>query len=102
MTVYTVIWSTAGQDDHGNSKAFCGVHKMYTTLENAKKGLEECKEDFINELIYNLDFDEEEKEFAKENTHVYGSVEEQYFEIDYILGDIPCEAYIKIVADELI
>lgn len=102
MTIYTVIWSTAGQDDDCNSKAFCGVHKMYRTLADAKKGLEECKDDFLNELIYNLDFDKEEQEFAKENTHVYGSVEEQYFEIDYILGDVTCEAFIKIVTDEII
>ena len=58
--VYVVCWSSAGQDDDGNSKAFAGVHGVYTFEDDAKKGLEECKNDIYREITENPDYDEED------------------------------------------
>ena len=94
--VYIVCWGSAGQDDDGNSKAYCGVHGVYAFMDDAKKGLEECKNECYNEIVDNPDFDEEDREEVKASTQVYGSVDDDYFEIDYELGGIPTEIYIKI------
>ena len=94
--VYIVCWGSAGQDDDGNSKAYCGVHGVYAFMDDAKKGLEECKNECCNEIVDNPDFDEEDREEVKASTQVYGSVDDDYFEIDYELGGIPTEIYIKI------
>ena len=94
--VYIVCWGSAGQDDDGNSKAYCGVHSVYAFMDDAKKGLEECKNECYNEIVDNPDFDEEDREEIKASTQVYGSVDDDYFEIDYELGGIPTEIYIKI------
>lgn len=94
--VYIVCWGSAGQDDDGNSKAYCGVHGVYAFMDDAKKGLEECKNECYNEIVDNPDFDEEDREEVKASTQVYGSVDDDYFEIDYELGGMPTEIYIKI------
>ena len=39
--LYIVCWGSAGQDDDGNSTAFCGVHGVYTDESAARKGLVE-------------------------------------------------------------
>lgn len=94
--VYVVCWGSGGQDDRGNSTAFCGIHGIYETLISAKEGLEEYKNEVLEEII-DPDFDEEERASTEADISVYGSVEEQHFEIDYTLGDAPCEVYIQIV-----
>lgn len=99
--VYIVCWSSAGQDDDGNSKAFAGVHGVYSFLDDAKKGLEECKNDCYREITENPDYDEEDLAEVLKSTHVYGSVNDDYFEIDYTVGDVPCEIYICLVIKEV-
>lgn len=94
--VYVVCWSSAGQDDDGNSKAFAGVHGVYVFEDDAKRGLEACKDEFYSEIVDNPDYDEEDREEVKANTQVYGSVNDDYFEIDYELGGVPSEVCIKI------
>ena len=100
--VYVVCWSSAGQDDAGNSKAFAGVHGVYVFEDDAKKGLEECKNDIYREITENPDYDEEDMAEVMASTQVYGSVNDDYFEIDYTLGDVPCEIYITLQIKELI
>lgn len=100
--VYIVCWGSASQDDRGNAKAYSSVHGVYASLDDAKKGLEECKNECYDEIVNNPDYDEEAREYEKVNTSVYGSVEEDYFEIDYFLGDTPCELYINLVIKEII
>lgn len=100
--VYIVCWGSSGQDDNGNALAYSNVHNVYTFLDDAKKGLEECKNEYYEEIVNNPDFDDEEKEYAKTNTFVYGSVEDNYFEIDYFIGDTPCELYINLVEKEIV
>ena len=100
--VYIVCWGSAGSDDCGNAKAYANVHGVYAFLDDAKKGLVECKDECYNEIVNNPDLDEEAREYEKVNTSVYGSVADDYFEIDYYLGDTPCELYINLVEKEII
>lgn len=92
--LYIVHWGSAGADDTGNAKAFCGIHGIYTTKAAALKGLVECKEDHYNELVQ--DDDEETLEYVKSRTRVYGSEAEEYFEIDWDFADTTNEIYITI------
>lgn len=94
--LYIVCWSSAGQDDDGNAKAFCGVHGVYTSKSTALKGLVECKNQTYDEIVNNPDYDDYDIEQAKLTTRVYGSEAEEYFEIDYSMGDASCEIYITI------
>ena len=94
--VYIVCWGSTGQDDDGNSSAYCGVHGVYAFLDDAKHGLEACKNEIYSEIVDNPDYDEEDREEVKASTQVYGSVNDDYFEIDYDLGGVPSEIYIKI------
>jgi hypothetical protein len=94
--LYIVHWGSAGSDDDGNAKAFCGVHGVYTSKSKALEGLVECKEQFYEEIVHNPDYDEEDRELAQVNCSIYGSEKEEYFELDYFIGDTPCELYITI------
>lgn len=102
MKVYAVCWGSAGQDDDGASKAFTGVSGVYASKSDAKAGLIECKDAFYNEIVNNPDYNDEERELANVNASVYGSIKEEYFEIDYFIGDTPCEVYITIEEKEII
>ncbi len=100
--VYVVCWGSAGQDDRGNSQAYCGVHGVYTSMDDAKRGLVACKDECYNEIVDSPDYGDGEREEVEARTHVYGSVEDDYFEIDYDLGDGTCEIYIHIVVKSII
>ena len=92
--LYIVWWGSAGQDDDGNSKAFCGVHRVYTDKSSALKGLVECRDTHYDEIIQ--DEDPETLEYNKSRTRIYGSEAEEYFEIDYDFADVVNELYIKL------
>jgi hypothetical protein len=94
--LYIVHWADASSDDDGNAKAFAGIHGVYSTLAGAQLALEVCKNENYREIVNNPDYDEEDVKYAETNTSVYGSVKEGYFEIDYFVGDTPCELYITI------
>ena len=94
--IYVVCWGTAAQDDSGNSKAFSGVHGAYKSKESAIRGLVDCKEEFIDEIVNNLDFSEADREEVAQSLQIYGSESEEYFEIDYFNGDTPEEIYITL------
>ena len=94
--VYVVCWGSAGADDDGNAKAFAGVHGVFAFKDDAKRALEACKDEIYNEIVDNPDLEEYEIELVKQSTRVYGSVNDDYFEIDYELGGVPAEIYIKI------
>ena len=92
--LYIVCWGSAGQDDDGNSTAFCGVHGVYTDESAARKGLVECKDACYSDVTQALDL--EGLEYNKAHTYVYGSEAEGYFEIDYDFADVANELCIKI------
>lgn len=101
MKVYVVCWACASQDDSGNCSANGGVHGVYTDHEKARVGLIECKEEMYNEIVYNPDYDENDIKNMKDNVEVYGSSDQDYFEIDYESWDIPNEIRIEIVESEV-
>lgn len=92
--LYIVCWGSAGQDDGGNSNAFCGVHGVYTDKSAACKGLVECKDIFYSDVVQADD--PEDLEYNKAHTIIYGSEIDGYFEIDSSFTDVTNELYIKI------
>jgi hypothetical protein len=92
--LYIVHWGSAFCDDDGNSKAYCGIHGVYSTKSAALKGLVECKDVTYDEVVQSDD--PESLEFNKSRTKVYGSEADEYFEIDYDFADASNEIYITI------
>ena len=92
--LYIVGWGSAGQDDDGNSTAFCGVYGVYTDESAARNGLVACKDSFYDEVIQTDD--PVDLEYNKAYTRIYGSEVDGHFEIDYGFADAPNELYIKI------
>ena len=92
--IYIVHWGSASQDDDENSNAFCGIHGIYHSKEEALKGLVECKDLTYDEVVQ--DDDPELLQYAIDNTRVYGSEAEEYFAIDWDFGAGPNEIYITI------
>ena len=98
--VYIVSWAAARQDDDGNVNAYSGIHGVFSSLAKAKVGLTECKDAFYNEIVNNPDYEVEEFDRAIKTTHVYGSVEDEYFEIDSNVY-LPEQTYIRISEREI-
>ena len=92
--LYIVCGGHGGQDDDCNSKAYCGVHGVYTDKSSALKGLVECRDTHYDEIIQ--DEDSETLEYNKSRTRIYGSEAEEDFEIDYDFADVVNELYIKL------
>lgn len=101
MKLFVVCWSNASLDDDGNSKAYGNVHGVYRTPEEAQTGLVACRDEFIDEILNNPDFNDFEKQCAQKNLKVYGSVAEGYFELDNDVCDFIEETYIHIVETEV-
>lgn len=96
MQVFSVVWGRGAYSDDNSVNTYAGVHGLYRTEDDAKKGLEECKQEFLNEILNNPDLSDDDKESFKHNVQVYGSVVDDYFEIDYIMDECPVEIYIQI------
>lgn len=94
--MFIVCWGAASCDAHGNAHANAGVHGVYPTLENAKRGLTAFKNELVAETKKDLD-PENELSFEDLDIQVCGSEAEEYYEIDYIIGTDPCEVHLKIV-----
>lgn len=92
--LYIVHWSSACSDDDGNVKAYGEIYGVYTSKEDAIKGLVECKDMHYDEIVQNEEPDTQQ--FVIDHTNVYGSEAEEYFEIDYDFCDFPCEIHIAI------
>jgi hypothetical protein len=65
---------------------------VYQFLDDAKAGLVECKNGFINEIVKDCD---------AAACQVYGSADDDYFEIDYPSGYTVSEIHIELVIKEL-
>lgn len=95
--MFIVCWGAASSDDRGNAHANVGVHGVYTNKLAALAGLVECKNSMIEDTKKDLCFDEDSPETLEDmDIRVYGSEQEEYFEIDYTIGTDPCEVRISI------
>lgn len=102
MKIYSVIWSSAAYDWEENIvKALNGSHGTFKSKKSARKALEESKLSFIDEICHDPEYDDDELFEIKESLQVYGSLEEDYFELDYTFADAPVEIHIQIVETEL-
>lgn len=99
--IYVVSWGSGWLDDEGNVATHSGVHGAYPTREAGEQGLIKCKDEFVDEIINNPDYDEEERAEAKQDLEVYGSIKEDYFEIDYTSWDVRNEIYIHLEEVEI-
>ncbi len=96
--LYIVCWGAGSSDDHGRAHANVGIHGVYNTLNGAKRGLTDCKDQMIKDTKHDLDPDGEFPDLLDDlDIKVYGSEAEEYYEIDYTLGTDPCEVRISIV-----
>jgi hypothetical protein len=101
--VYIVYWGSGSSDDDGCAHAYSRVYGVYRTEESAKKALEACMNEELGGIYADLDPDGECPEIIDEvDVQVYGSVKEEYFEIDYTLGTDSVEVYIAMEAKELL
>lgn len=99
--LYVVSWGSGWSDEKDTVSTHCGVHGLYRDRASAERGLEECRDEFIDEIVNNPDFDEEDREAATQDLEVYGSVKEDYFEIDYTSWDKRNEIYIHLEEKEI-
>ena len=99
--VYVVCWGSGSVDDDGNAHTYSGTAGVYRNKEDALKALETYKDETLADVYEDLDPDGDMPEERRE-VKVYGSVEDEYFEIDYILGIEPVELYIGISETQLI
>jgi hypothetical protein len=75
---------------------------VYTSKESAKVGLEECKQRTLDELADAVDPDGDMPELMDEiDLDIEGSVDDEYFRIEYTLGCEPVNELIKIEEQEL-
>ena len=96
MKVYNVVWGRGAYTEDDTVNTYAGLHGAYLTEADAKKGLEECKQEFLDEVMNNPDLSDDDKESFRCNVQVYGSVVDDYFEIDYTVDDRPVEIYIQV------
>lgn len=102
MKVYTVVWACGSADDHDVVHTNVGVHGVYTSKKSAKVGLEECKQRTLDELADAVDPDGDMPELMDEiDLDIEGSVDDEYFRIEYTLGCEPVNELIKIEEQEL-
>lgn len=96
--MYIVCWGASSCDDHGCAHANVGIHGVYSTRPAARLALVECKDQIIDDTRNDLDPDCECSYLVDElGIKVYGSEEEEYFDIDYTIGTDSCEVHITII-----
>ena len=83
--IYVVCWGHSSVNDDGNCVANCGVTGVFKSKEDAKEALKQDVKKFVDELVDGLDT--EDKEEVLSHLQCYGSVEEEYFEVDYEWAD---------------
>ena len=95
--LYIVCWGIGSCNDDGNAYAYCGIHGIYRDKESALKGLINCFDDTLEDIVTDLDPDGEFPDLVdKADIRICGSEQEEFFEIDYIVGTEPHEVHIKI------
>lgn len=93
--IYVVCWASGSTDDHGNAHAYSGTAGAYRDKADSLKALEIYRDETLQEVYDDLDPDGDMPE-ERDRVQVYGSITDEYFEIDYILGTEPVELYMGI------
>ena len=106
MKVHIVCWASGWQDDYGNTQSNSGVYGAYDSLDKARAGLVEYKDQFLAELKESLiDPESPEKDIEEAikdaDIQIYGSSSACYYEIDYTSCDTRNEMHISIEETEL-
>ena len=102
MKVYTVVWACGSFDDDDIVHTNTGVHGVYASKDSAKVGLEEYVQHILTELADTVDPDGDMPELMDEiDLDIEGSVDDEYFRIEYTLGVEPVNEYIKIEEVEI-
>lgn len=97
--LYLIIWGTANVDDHGAASTYCGCEKYFYSKTKALKALTEYKDAFVKSLFE--DADEDERAYIEDTLYIYGSEQEEYYEIDYTIYDCPSEHYVRLQEIEI-
>ena len=96
--LYIVCWGHASTDDDGNSVANCGVVGAFLSRKKAEEALEADVKAFVDELTDGMDAEDAQEIFK--NIQYYGSVTEDYLEVDYEWADNNSEYRVEIVEQE--
>ena len=96
--IYIVCWGHSSVNDDGNCVANCGVSGVFKSKEDAKEALKQDVKKFVDELVDGMDA--EDKEDILSRLHCYGSVDEEYFEVDYEWADNTAEYRVSIEEKE--
>lgn len=84
-TIYVVCWGHSSVNDDGNCVANCGVSGVFKSKTEAEECLKTDVQNFVKELVDGLDA--EDREDVLSHLQEYGSVKEEYFEVDYEWAD---------------
>lgn len=99
MKLWVVTWGTAnieGLEGEETSSAFCGCVGVFSDKASAQKNMTAYKNKFIAELTEDLDEDDATREEIEGTLEVYGSENDEYYEIDYNIFGKSYEAYIRL------
>ena len=96
--LFVVCWGHSSINDDGNCVANCGVTGVYKTRKKAEEALEADVKAFIDELTDGMDAEDAQEIFK--NIQCYGSVAEDYFEVDYEWADNNSEYRVEIIEQE--
>lgn len=97
--LWVVTWGTScmeGPEDEATADAFCGCVGIFVDKETALKNMTAYKNRFTAELISDLDEDDVTRDEITETLEVYGSEQEEYYEIDYNIFGRSYECYIRL------
>ena len=95
--IYVVHWGCGSADARGRGHAYSGVVSAHFNKADALKALEEYKDETLEDVKNDIDPDGDMPELVDDaGIQVYGSVAEEYFEIDYELGLESVEIHIGI------
>lgn len=84
--IWVVSWARALGGDETPVDAYVGTEGAYTSFGDALKALTKCKDELISGIYEGIE-DLEDKDKLSESFQVYGSEQEEYYEIDYTAPD---------------
>ena len=101
MNVYVVCWGFASSGDCGKPAVSTSVYGVYGSKRQAQDGLSSCMNNFYNEIVNHPDYTPVNN-FGTSNLSVFGSVQDGYFKLSYVLAGTPYEIRIDLEEKEII